>query len=238
MPFMGRIPRSPEPPPQWIPRPRPYTGGTIWQEIFYPIFRPKKGFLPLAGKSVRPLKAGRRMRRQGRLYHVASNAIGAMSCGRAKAMGKKIDRIKRQEQLTPPEKLAGLIWDRAINSRDRIFRVPYYRFPCYIEYDHEHEDDSFTLDCLYLGQERSFMLVQPRYRDVLGVAPEILQWLDATYAMCCPPEPPRPRKGRRRRVANRHQIANSVLDMSPQNTPFQGPQKGPFQRPPKEPITY
>ncbi len=150
-----------------------------------------------------------------------------MSCGRARTMGKKIDRIKRQEQLTPPEKLAGLIWDRAINSRERIFRVPYYRFPCYIEYDHEHEDDSFTLDCLYLGQERSFMLVQPRYRDVLGVAPEILQWLDATYAMCCPPEPPRPRKGRRRRVANRQQIANSVLDMRPQNTPGRTPEKPP-----------
>ena len=71
------------------------------------------------------------------------------------------------------------------------------------------------------------MLVQPRYRDVLGVAPEILQWLDATYAMCCPPEPPRPRKGRRRRVANRQQIANSVLDMRPQNTPGRTPEKPP-----------
>ncbi len=91
----------------------------------------------------------------------------------------------------PPEILAGLIWDGAINSKDRIFRVQYFRFPCYIEYTHEHDDDGFQLDCLYLGQEHSFMLVQPDYKSALGVAPSILQWLDATYAMCCPPEPPR-----------------------------------------------
>ena len=144
-------------------------------------------------------------------------------------MGKQIDKIKQQEQKTPPEILAGLVWDRAINSRDRVFRVPYYRFPCYIEYCHENPDDGFSLDCLYLGQEQSFMLVQPKYNDVLGVAPSILQWLDATYAMCCPPEPPRPKRGRRNRVSNRQQIANSVLNMRAQNTP----QKDTQPRPPK-----
>lgn len=116
-------------------------------------------------------------------------------------MGKQIDKIKAQEQLTPPEILAGLIWDRAINSKDRIFRVQYYRFPCYIEYTHEHQDDGFQLDCLYLGQEHSFMLVQPDYKSALGVAPSILQWLDTTYAMCCPPEPPKSERRRRRRSA-------------------------------------
>ena len=145
-------------------------------------------------------------------------------------MGKQIDKIKQQEQMTPPEILAGLIWDRAVNSRDRIFKTPYYRFPCYIEYCHEHEDDGFQLDCLYLGQEHSFMLVQPDYKSVLGAAPSILQWLDATYAMCCPPEPPRPKKGRRNRVSNRQQIANSVLNMRSQNIPQKDtqprPQKG------------
>ena len=133
-------------------------------------------------------------------------------------MGKQIDKIKQQEQLTPPEILAGLIWDRAINSKDRIFRVQYYRFPCYIEYTHEHQDDGFQLDCLYLGQEHSFMLVQPDYKSVLGVAPSILQWLDATYAMCCPPEPPRPRRSRRRRVANCQQRTNSLMNTRTQNT--------------------
>ena len=109
-------------------------------------------------------------------------------------MGKQLDKINAQEMLTPPEILAGLIWDRAINSQDRVFRVPYYRFPCYIEYTHESQYDSFSLDCLYLGQEHSFMLVQPKYKDVLGIAPQILEWLDATYALCCPPEPPKPKR--------------------------------------------
>lgn len=127
-------------------------------------------------------------------------------------MGKQLDKIKQQEQLTPQEILAGLIWDRAVNSKDRIFRVAYYRFPCYIEYCHEHEDDPFTIDLLYLGQERSLTLVQPKYKDVLAITPEILSWLEATFAACCPPEPPRPRRGRKTRVANRQQIANSLLN--------------------------
>ena len=134
-------------------------------------------------------------------------------------MGRQIDKIRQQEKLTPPEILAGLIWDRAVNSKDRIFRVPYYRFPCYIEYCHEKRDDGFTLDCLYLGQEHSFMLVQPNYKEILVIAPQILEWLDATYAMCCPPEPPRPRKGKRNRVANRQQIANAIMNQSIFNNP-------------------
>ena len=89
-------------------------------------------------------------------------------------MGRQIDKNRQQEQLTPPEILAGLIWDRAVNSRDHIFKTPCYQFPCYIEYCHEHQDDGFQLDCLYLGQEHSFMLIQPKYNDVLGVAPQIL----------------------------------------------------------------
>lgn len=148
-------------------------------------------------------------------------------------MGRQIDKIKAQEQLTPPEILAGLIWDRAVNSKDRIFRVPYYRFPCYIEYCHENQDDGFTLDCLYLGQEHSFMLVQPNYKEILVIAPQILEWLDATYAMCCPPEPPRPRKGRRNRVANGQQIANSLMDLRAQNTPRRAQQRAPSNRPKK-----
>ena len=134
-------------------------------------------------------------------------------------MGKQLEKIKQKEKMTPPEILAGLIWDRALNSKDRIFKVPYYRFPCYIEYCHENQDDGFQLDCLYLGQEHSFMLIQPKYKEVLGIAPQILEWLDATYAMCCPPEPPRPRRGRRVRVANRQQIDNPVLNTRTQNTP-------------------
>lgn len=109
-------------------------------------------------------------------------------------MGKQLDKIRAQEMLTPSEILAGLIWDRAINTKERIFKVQYYRFPCYIEYSHESQYDSFSLDCLYLGQEHSFMLIQPKYKEVLEIAPQILEWLDATYALCCPPEPPKPKR--------------------------------------------
>lgn len=142
-------------------------------------------------------------------------------------MGKRIDAIKRQEQMSPNEILAGLIWDRAVNSKDHIFKVPYYRFPCYIEYSHEYQEDSFTVDCLYLGQEHNFMLIQPNYKEILAIAPQILEWLEATYVMCCPPAPPRPKSGRRNRVANRQQIANSVINLSAQNTPQRAQQRVP-----------
>ena len=128
-------------------------------------------------------------------------------------MGRQIDKIKQKELMTGPEILAGLIWDRAINAKSRFFKVPYYQFPCYIEYCHEHEGDGFRIDCLYLKQEHSFMLVQPKYKDVLSIAPQILDWLEATYAMCCPPEPPRPKLGKRNNVSNRQQIANSLLNI-------------------------
>ena len=137
-------------------------------------------------------------------------------------MGKQIDKIKQQEQKTPPEILAGLIWDRAVNSKERIFKTPYFHFFCYIEYCHEYQDDGFKLDCLYLGQEHSFMLVQPKYSDVLRVAPQILEWLDATYTLCCPPEPPKPRRqrGNRRqsRMPRQGPIGVNALNQNTQNT--------------------
>lgn len=113
-------------------------------------------------------------------------------------------RMPEEQRRKNSEALKGRKKDpqtRKAISRDRIFRVAYYRFPCYIEYTHEHQDDGFQLDCLYLGQEHSFMLVQPDYKSALGVAPSILQWLDATYAMCCPPEPPRPKKSSGKRAS-------------------------------------
>ncbi len=151
-----------------------------------------------------------------------------MSCGRTKAMGKQIDKIKQQMQLTGPEILAQLIYSRAIKSKDRIFKQPYFGYPCYIEYCHEHQDEGFQLDCLYLGQEQSYMLVQPDYKSALAVAPQILEWLDAVYATCCPPEPPRAKGGRGNRVSNRQQIANSVLDMRGKNDQRRTPKKHPL----------
>ena len=111
-------------------------------------------------------------------------------------MGRMIDKIKQQEQMTPPEILAGLIWDKAVNSKDRIFKVPYYTEPCYIEYVHDDPGGAYSLDVYYLHQEHSFSLLKPSYKQVLAIAPSILEWLQSTYVSCNPIEPNKPQKGR------------------------------------------
>lgn len=140
-------------------------------------------------------------------------------------MGKRIDAIKRQEQMSPQEVMAGLLWARVVNSPDHFTKFQFYEYTVYFEYC--NDNDAFRLDIYYLGQDHSFMLIQPDYNSVLGAAPSILDWLEATYATCCPPEPVKPKRGRRGRVANRQQIANSVLNMRAQNTPSKAPPKVP-----------
>lgn len=110
---------------------------------------------------------------------------------------KHIAAIKRQETMTPQEVMAGLIWERALNSKDHFFKIPYYEFPCYFEYSNDNE--AFMLDVYYVGQEQVFSLLQPDYKSVLGVAPLILEWLENQYASV-PPEA-KPRKQRRRTTA-------------------------------------
>ena len=120
-------------------------------------------------------------------------------------MGKQIQKIVRQMQMTKPEILASLIWDRAVNSKDHIFKVPYYNIPCYLEYS--TEDDFLSIDCLYLGVERSFFILKADYKSVLAVAPDVLQWLDETFAAQAPAVAPkttaRPRRPRRQPSMNR-----------------------------------
>ena len=140
-------------------------------------------------------------------------------------MGKQIDKIKQQEQMTGPEILAGLIWDRAVNSRDHVFRVSYYRFPCYIEF--VVDGAAYFIDCYYLQQENRYSLIQPKYKDILAIAPEILTWLDATFATFAPPEPPRPKKSKQNRSSNRQQMANFVMNLRAGNTLNQGPSGSP-----------
>ena len=106
---------------------------------------------------------------------------------------KHIEAIKRQEQMTPQEVMAGFIWDRAVNSMDHFFKIPYYEFPCYFEYSNDNE--AFLLDVYYVGQEQVFTLIQPDYKSVLAVAPLILEWLENLYASV-PPEA-KPKKRRR-----------------------------------------
>ena len=88
-------------------------------------------------------------------------------------MFRHIEAIKRQEQMTPQEVMAGFIWDRALNSKDHFFKIPYYEFPCYFEFSNDNE--AFMLDVYYVGQEQVFSLLQPDYKRVLGVAPLILE---------------------------------------------------------------
>ena len=140
-------------------------------------------------------------------------------------MGKRIDAIKRIQESTPQEVLAGYLWNFVVNSKDHFWKIKYYEYTAYFEYD--NDNSAFMIDILYLGQEHSFMLIQPDYHSVLGVAPSILEWLEATYATCCPPEPVKPKRERGGRVANRQQVAQSLLDMRPKNTPKQAPQKAP-----------
>ena len=112
-------------------------------------------------------------------------------------MFRHIEAIKRQEQMTPQEVMAGFIWDRALNSKDHFFKIPYYEFPCYFEFSNDNE--AFMLDVYYVGQEQVFSLLQPDYKSVLAVAPLILDWLENLYASV-PPEA-KPKKRRRRTTA-------------------------------------
>ena len=105
---------------------------------------------------------------------------------------KHIEAIRRQETMTPQEVMAGLIWSRAVNSKDHFFKVPYYEFPCYFEYATDNE--AFMLDVYYVGQEKVFSLIQPDYKSVLGASTSILDWLENQYAAVPPEAKPRKRK--------------------------------------------
>jgi len=120
-------------------------------------------------------------------------------------MGRRIEAIKKTEKMTIQEVMASILWHSVVNDKEHFLKLKYYEYTAYFEYD--TEGDGFQLDVYYLGQDHSFMLVQPDYNSVLAAAPSILQWLEATYASSCPPEPVRPRRGRNGRVANRQQVA-------------------------------
>ena len=119
-------------------------------------------------------------------------------------MGKRIEAIKRMQQSSPQEVMAAYLWNYVVNSKDQFWKTKYYDQTAYFELN--HDGDAYMIDVLYMGQETSFplnafMRPTPDYKSALAVAPSILEWLSATYAMCCPPDPPRPRRGRQDRVA-------------------------------------
>ena len=94
--------------------------------------------------------------------------------------------------MTPQEVMAGLIWSRAVNSKDHFFKIPFYEFPCYFEYSTDNV--AFMVDVYYVGQERAFSLIQPDYKSVLAASSSILDWLKGVYASIPPEAKPRRRK--------------------------------------------
>lgn len=105
--------------------------------------------------------------------------------------------------------MAGFIWDRALNSKDHFFKIPYYEFPCYFEYSNDNH--AFMLDVYYVGQEQVFTLLQPDYKSVLAVSNSILEWLEGVYANVPPEAKPRKRKGGRMRGTNSRTSAPGSL---------------------------
>ena len=124
-------------------------------------------------------------------------------------MFSHINAIKRQETLSPNEVMAGFIWDRALNSRDHFFKIPYYEYPCYFEYS--NENDVFMLDVYYMKQEHAFMLVQPDWKSVLGISGQVLEWLESVHASApVVAKPRRRRRGQMQRPIARPSVPGSL----------------------------
>lgn len=130
---------------------------------------------------------------------------------------KHIQAIKRQAEMSPQEVMAGLIYDRALNSKDHFFKIPYYEFPCYFEYSTENE--MFMVDVYYVGQEQAFSLIQPDYKSVLGVSSSILEWLENQYASVPPEAKPRRRKRGQMRGAKSPSSVPGSLPSQPARQP-------------------
>ena len=120
-------------------------------------------------------------------------------------MGKHIDAIKRQENLTPQEVMASFIWNKAVNSRDHFFSLPYYEYKLYLEYC---DDNSFfRIDAYYMKQDNSFTLIQPDWNSVLAASKQILEWAESLYASV-PKQPTKQEK----RGSTRKQNPQSVMN--------------------------
>ena len=122
-------------------------------------------------------------------------------------MGKHIDAIKRQENMTPQEVMASFIWERAVMSQDHFFSIPYYEYRLYIEYRQDNE--MFLIDVYYLKQDQTFTLLQPDWNSVLATSKQILEWVENVYAST--PHQPVGRK-QRRKVSGRQNSPKPVMN--------------------------
>jgi len=100
-------------------------------------------------------------------------------------MGKHIEAIKRQENLSPQEVMASFIWNKAVNSRDHFFSIPFTGSRFYCEYCDDNY--AFRIDVYYRKQEQSFALIQPNWNQVLTASKQILDWIQTVIANTVPP---------------------------------------------------
>ena len=124
--------------------------------------------------------------------------------------------------------MAGYLWNFVLNSTDHFFKTKYYEYTAYFELN--HDNDAYMIDILYLGQETSFTLStfmkkMPDYKSVLAITPQLLSWLENTYAVNNAPEPmelPKPKRPKRPRRAARPltqgPLAGNALDPKKQDT--------------------
>lgn len=120
-------------------------------------------------------------------------------------MGKKIDAIKQQVQLSPREFFASLLNYYVFNG-GHFFKTAYNEQPLYLEYS--NDDKGPRVDVLYMMQEKSFPLIlfmkkQPDYDSALQITPELLSWLQSVYISETPQKPPKPRRSRVRTTGAR-----------------------------------
>ena len=141
-------------------------------------------------------------------------------------MGRRIDAIKRLQESTPQEVLAGYLWNFVLNRKDHFWKTKYYEFTAYFELN--TDNGTFTLDVLYLGQETSFplstfMKAKPDYKSVLTITEQLLCWLENTYSVYMAEVAPvvqnEPKRNRRRSTTNQQQRTQSAAKMGPGNAP-------------------
>jgi len=108
-------------------------------------------------------------------------------------MGKMIDQIKARAAkakatrttMAPADYLAKVIYERAVYGQTHLARLTYNKLPVFIEYCYA-VNEAPTLDCLYLGQEQSFFILnigKPyiELKEIRKLTPQILQWMASVY---------------------------------------------------------
>ena len=143
-------------------------------------------------------------------------------------MGARIDALKKMMLSSPEQVMASYLLNFVVNGEDHFFKTKYYEFTAYFELN--HDNDAYMIDVLYLGQETSFplstfMRTYPDYKSVLAITPELLKWLENTYAVNTTPvsvKPVRPKRPMRTRRVPRPPmnwpLGGNALNQSEQNT--------------------